>query len=410
MKAYPFFSHDQEAEQRRLSLIQDSFDDKSKQHLLKAGLKKGLDCLELGVGAGSIASWMKEEVGKEGSVLGIDLNTSLIKEPIEYDLLEGDILELEIEHTFDLIHLRYVLIHNKNSKDILNKLFSLLRTDGKIVIEEPDFTLAKWMDAKEIDSCKRVSSALCKMFENRGLKPHYGSTMHLGLEEVGFEIDVNRSYLHLCSGKDSVAQVMLSSARALSKEYLDTRACSEEDIKAYMQACEDTESLAVYYATIVVTAIKKALIIEGEKQEGPHLLDGIYEAQTDKEILDCFELMHELRTGLDKEYFLKQVKEQINEGYHLFYMLEEASVVALCGCRIGKSLAWGKYLYIEDLVTTGIQRSLGYGKKILDHLTEFSISRGCEQVHLDSGVQRFDAHKFYLREGFKIASHHFSKS
>jgi len=34
--------------------------------------------------------------------------------------------------------------------------------------------------------------------------------------------------------------------------------------------------------------------------------------------------------------------------------------------------------------------------------------RGCGQVHLDSGVQRFAAHRFYLRNGFDIASHHFS--
>jgi len=32
------------------------------------------------------------------------------------------------------------------------------------------------------------------------------------------------------------------------------------------------------------------------------------------------------------------------------------------------------------------------------------------QLHLDSGVQRYMAHKFYLREGFIIASHHFSIS
>ncbi len=25
---------------------------------------------------------------------------------------------------------------------------------------------------------------------------------------------------------------------------------------------------------------------------------------------------------------------------------------------------------------------------------------GCNQLHLDSGVQRFSAHRFYLREGF----------
>ena len=34
--------------------------------------------------------------------------------------------------------------------------------------------------------------------------------------------------------------------------------------------------------------------------------------------------------------------------------------------------------------------------------------RGCAQFHLDSGVQRFDAHRFYLHKGMNISAHHFA--
>jgi hypothetical protein len=34
---------------------------------------------------------------------------------------------------------------------------------------------------------------------------------------------------------------------------------------------------------------------------------------------------------------------------------------------------------------------------------------GCAQIHLDSGVQRFAAHGFYLRHRFSITSHHFGR-
>jgi hypothetical protein len=33
---------------------------------------------------------------------------------------------------------------------------------------------------------------------------------------------------------------------------------------------------------------------------------------------------------------------------------------------------------------------------------------GCAKLELDSGVQRFDAHRFYLRKRMIISSHHFS--
>ena len=65
-------------------------------------------------------------------------------------------------------------------------------------------------------------------------------------------------------------------------------------------------------------------------------------------------------------------------------------------------------MYIEDLVTDSQRRSSGLGRVMMDWLKCHARQNECEQVHLDSGVQRFPAHRFYLREGFNIASHHFS--
>jgi 2-iminoacetate synthase ThiH len=33
---------------------------------------------------------------------------------------------------------------------------------------------------------------------------------------------------------------------------------------------------------------------------------------------------------------------------------------------------------------------------------------GCDQVHLDSGPQRHEAHRLYLNQGFKIIGYHFA--
>lgn len=416
MSEYIFSSAEKESEYKRLCLIQESFDSKSKDHLLKAGLKPNMDVLEVGLGAGSLASWLSTQVTPKGSVLGVDLNTNYALDAKEYDVLEGNILELEISKTFDLIHLRYVLIHNTSSQEIIQKLYSLLKPEGKLVLEEPDFTLAKWIDAKNIDGCKRVNSAICKMFENKGLKPYYGSSYHLSLEELGFDINENKSYLHLCSGGDDVSKLMYLSTKALEEEYIQTGICSKEDIKAYLLACEDNESLGVYYATIAIIAQKKDLnatsnIIEPSVEliaETKLLEDGIYKASEDNEIFACFDLMKVLRKNIDADYFVSQIKEQMKDGYELYYLMKNSSICCLAGSKVSNNLAWGKYLYIFDLVSNEKERSLGYGKELLDYLKVYASSIGCDEVHLDSGVQRFEAHKFYLREDFKIASHHFS--
>lgn len=64
-------------------------------------------------------------------------------------------------------------------------------------------------------------------------------------------------------------------------------------------------------------------------------------------------------------------------------------------------------LYVDDLVTDDTVRSKGYGKAMLDWLLSQARSEHCDTLELDSGVQRFDAHRFYLVHRMAIVSHHF---
>lgn len=66
-------------------------------------------------------------------------------------------------------------------------------------------------------------------------------------------------------------------------------------------------------------------------------------------------------------------------------------------------------LYVDDLVTTDKERSKGYGKEMIKFFEAEARSNGAEYLILDSGMQRKDAHRFYLREGFEICGFHFQK-
>lgn len=61
-----------------------------------------------------------------------------------------------------------------------------------------------------------------------------------------------------------------------------------------------------------------------------------------------------------------------------------------------------------DLVARAADRSLGFGGELLAWLVEQASARECEHLELDSGVQRFHAHRFYLVNRMKISSCHFS--
>ena len=90
---------------------------------------------------------------------------------------------------------------------------------------------------------------------------------------------------------------------------------------------------------------------------------------------------------------------------------EVPHAVAAAGFRVGHMLAWGRYLYVDDLSTLPEARRRGYGRLLLEWLTEEARRLGCEQLHLDSGVtaDRYDAHRLYLNTGLAITSHHFAR-
>jgi GNAT superfamily N-acetyltransferase len=134
-------------------------------------------------------------------------------------------------------------------------------------------------------------------------------------------------------------------------------------------------------------------------------------AETVEEITRCYEVMRELRTQLaSREELVERVQRQQKEGYRLVYLEADGAVRAAAGYRIYNLLFCGRTLYVDDLVTHDEDRSRGFGSQLFDWLVAEARRENCAEFTLDSGVHRFDAHRFYLRKRMKIAAHHFTLS
>ena len=132
--------------------------------------------------------------------------------------------------------------------------------------------------------------------------------------------------------------------------------------------------------------------------------------QATDDILRCFPLMADLRPHLREDEFVSRVRGQQREhGYRLAVLEEDGAVRAVAGFRIAECLAWGRFLYVDDLVTARSVRFRGYGQRLFDWLLAEARREGCEQLHLDSGVQRYEAHGSYLKNRLHITSHHFTR-
>jgi GNAT superfamily N-acetyltransferase len=146
----------------------------------------------------------------------------------------------------------------------------------------------------------------------------------------------------------------------------------------------------------------------------PKMKHQIYELSVGETHL-AHEAMRALRTAQEAEHdFVNYVDGVLRPmGYRLVgaFAPSEERAAAVAGFRSGNSLAWGHYLYVDDLSTRRDARRHGLGGALLDWLLEEGRRLGCGQLHLDSGTgaDRFDAHRLYYNHGLAIYSHHFAR-
>eukprot|EP01100_Stratorugosa_tubuloviscum_P009333 TRINITY_DN390_c0_g1_i1.p1 TRINITY_DN390_c0_g1~~TRINITY_DN390_c0_g1_i1.p1 ORF type:complete len:156 (-),score=61.58 TRINITY_DN390_c0_g1_i1:277-744(-) len=135
----------------------------------------------------------------------------------------------------------------------------------------------------------------------------------------------------------------------------------------------------------------------------------IIEIQTNEQFEQCYPLIIQLRPHLDTlEKFKNQVKLQNQQGYKLFALYNDGKPRTLAGFRLLTMLYSGSMLYIDDLVTDSNHRSSGFGDQLFDWVLNYAKQQNCVTLHLDSGVQRFNAHRFYFRKRMHISSYHFA--
>jgi GNAT superfamily N-acetyltransferase len=119
-------------------------------------------------------------------------------------------------------------------------------------------------------------------------------------------------------------------------------------------------------------------------------------------------LHRELRPDLHANY-PAQLRAMFEEGARLTQLVDANEVRALAVWRIYHTTYAGKRLYVDDLVSTEMHRSKGYGRTLLGWIEQHAAAAGCQTLALDSGTHRTRAHRFYFRQGMFITSFHFAK-
>jgi predicted DsbA family dithiol-disulfide isomerase/2-polyprenyl-3-methyl-5-hydroxy-6-metoxy-1,4-benzoquinol methylase len=120
----------------------------TKTLLDRAGLRRGMYCLDVGCGIGAVTLHMAEAVKPEGRVVGLDVDERCVALArleaqrlglvVEFRL--GTATDLQETSAYDLVFGRFVLTHLREPEEALRRMVVAARPRGVVVVEDIQFT------------------------------------------------------------------------------------------------------------------------------------------------------------------------------------------------------------------------------------------------------------------------------
>jgi SAM-dependent methyltransferase len=233
-------------QRERLATLEALFDPGTIGQLEARGVAPGWRCLEVGAGGGSIAEWLCDRVGPEGSVLATDLDTKWVAELSRpnlevrvHDLLEDDLPEGE----FDLIHLRLLLAWLGDPRVAIERLIATLKPGGLLLAEEIDFVSSvpdPRMDAAPRELFERAANAHNTVLAQRhSFDPFYGRRVAGDLEDAGLTDMGAHGRASMWRGGGPGGRIWRLSIEQLRDQIVALDLLSPTEFEAALALCDD---------------------------------------------------------------------------------------------------------------------------------------------------------------------------
>ncbi len=254
---YIFEDAEGKSELARLRALEGVFDPATRRRVASVAPLTGRRCLEVGAGAGSIARWLREEVGDTGSVVAVDTSARFLRDLPGVEVVESCVTRADLPaRGFDLVHARYVTIHNADGSALIDAMLRALALGGSLVLEEPDFVSARSLagPAPLREAFDHVNRAIVALFSGRAMDPAWGSQLPGELHSRGLRLDLVELEPHAQAGGSPLARMMCASTEQLASKYVATGHARESDIAGYREFSADADCWGLYYTTVAVVA------------------------------------------------------------------------------------------------------------------------------------------------------------
>jgi ubiquinone/menaquinone biosynthesis C-methylase UbiE len=133
-----------EREFDRLDIQSVVFHDETLKTLKDAGIKPGMRCIDLGCGIGNVTRLMGSLVGRDGTVVGLDMNSEAINignkkanEKTDYNNIKfvvGNVYDTQLDSSsFDFVFSRFLFQHLTEPKKAVSEMKRLASDTGSII-------------------------------------------------------------------------------------------------------------------------------------------------------------------------------------------------------------------------------------------------------------------------------------
>lgn len=139
-------------EEQRLQRLGQLLYPSTKRLFEQAGIAAGMKVLDVGSGGGDVALLLAALVGTGGSVVGVELHAPLVEAAqarvkaaglTNISFLAGDIREVALEHDFDAVVGRNVLMYVADPAAVLRVGVEHLRPDGIVAFQEVEWSVSE---------------------------------------------------------------------------------------------------------------------------------------------------------------------------------------------------------------------------------------------------------------------------
>jgi ubiquinone/menaquinone biosynthesis C-methylase UbiE len=244
----------------RLEIQSTFFEPLTRRTLLKAGIREGMKCLDVGCGSGSVTRLMAHLVGKKGLVIGLDIDEKYLQycrssqQPANTNFVLDDICNSNLDNekeNFDIIYSRFMFVHLKDARKAVQSMKHFIKKGGAVIIEELDHAPDSWLCYPENQSVNTLMEIYVTLVRKAGGDPFAGRKIYPLLVEESFDTSIECNSPCLLMGHEPYNTLGWRIAESLKPQILNYGILSE---KEYAKLYQDLQQLSMDNKSFVTYA------------------------------------------------------------------------------------------------------------------------------------------------------------